>query len=50
MFCSISFEPRDIWIGVYWNRMTDDECSVLHIYICLVPMVPIHFSLYSIAF
>jgi hypothetical protein len=39
----ILFEPRDIWIGVYWTwrRETLDAHS-LHVYICVVPMLPIH--------
>lgn len=33
---SIKFEPRDLWIGVFW---TFDDC--LKIYICIVPTLPI---------
>jgi hypothetical protein len=33
------FEPRDIWVGVYWKRY---PCA-LDIYICFLPMVPIYF-------
>ena len=38
------FEPRDIWIGVYWywsHRLYLGEGSGPTIYICLVPMLPI---------
>lgn len=34
----IQWEPRDLWIGVFWRKT--DLC--LHIYICLLPLVPIH--------
>jgi hypothetical protein len=47
------WEPRDIWLGVFWNRV--DDQVILHasetgkspeyptyllVYICLVPCVP----------
>lgn len=31
------FEPRDLWIGVYWKK----DCTHGHVYICLIPMLPI---------
>lgn len=34
------FEPRDLWIGVYWNR--DGNC--LDIYVCVLPCLLAHFS------
>jgi hypothetical protein len=41
------FEPRDLWLGVYWNRKVLLGAELpprvdLHVYICLVPMFPIH--------
>lgn len=37
----IYFEPRDLWIGVYWDR----KGSILtHVYVCLVPCLPIRFT------
>jgi hypothetical protein len=35
---SIKFEPRDVWVGWFWDRREDG----LHHYVCLVPMVVIH--------
>ena len=29
------FEPRDIWVGVFWDRRDDG----VWLYICLVPCV-----------
>ena len=42
----ILFEPRDLWIGIYW-RLTREFAGMrsLHIYICLVPMLPLHLLL-----
>jgi hypothetical protein len=39
----LKFEPRDIWIGVYWTITS----NVLHIYVCIVPLLPIHIRLGS---
>lgn len=42
----VLWEPRDLWIGVYWNRKTNVgiEIECLDIYVCLVPCVPIRFT------
>jgi hypothetical protein len=32
------WEPRDLWIGVYWQRDSVDD---LIVYICLLPMLPV---------
>ncbi len=46
----IQFDPRDLWIGVYWKRTSrvttlnsDSDCYT--VYLCLVPCFPIIFSL-----
>ncbi len=33
----IYFEPRDIWLGVFWDRRPE-----LNVWVCLLPMLPIH--------
>lgn len=38
---SIKFEPRDIWIGVFWNLSTTVMTGRLLVYICILPMLPI---------
>jgi hypothetical protein len=33
------FEPRDAWVGLFWDRRVDG----LHVYVCLVPFLVLHF-------
>ncbi len=35
---TIRFEPRDIWVGLFWDRREDGT----HFYLCLVPCIVIH--------
>lgn len=43
----IKFEPRDLWIGAYWNYKNDGwkfgkwQLS-FDLYICILPCFPIH--------
>ena len=34
----LRFEPRDLWVGVFWDRRPDG----LHVYVCLVPAFVYH--------
>lgn len=39
------WEPRDLWIGVFWNWAKDDEGDrYLLIYVSLIPTLPICFA------
>lgn len=40
----LQFEPRDIWIGLFWQTNHDMPLPyyTLHIYVCLVPLIPLH--------
>jgi hypothetical protein len=37
------FEPRDCWIGVFWNQSWDKDEYFTLVYICLLPCLPIVF-------
>lgn len=38
------FEPRDLWVGVFWDIIKPDAMDAytyLKIYICIIPMLPL---------
>ena len=46
----IKFEPRDLWVGIFWDRAgrittLDTDQQQYRVYICLVPMLPIIFTI-----
>lgn len=40
------WEPRDLWIGLYWTRITAHHPSAdgMAFYICLIPCLPLKVS------
>lgn len=36
-YCEWKFEPKDVWIGLYW----EPDHGVTTLYICIVPCFPI---------
>ena len=40
---ALRFEPRDLWIGVYWDRNNGIMFDFLAVYLCLIPLFPIEF-------
>ena len=41
------FEPRDLWIGLFWriNREMPPPFYTLHLYVCILPLVPLHITI-----
>jgi hypothetical protein len=41
LVAQFQWEPRDLWVGMFWH------CTPVawHVYLCLVPMVPLHILL-----
>ena len=43
MTAKFLFEPRDLWIGVYWDRrwlpLIDKDRRALILYVCLLPTI-----------
>ena len=47
----ISFQPRDLWIGLYWKTLRsslspDYLFEVTGYYLCIIPCFPIHWQRY----
>jgi hypothetical protein len=40
----LEFKVQDCWIGCYWERYYIDSLEVLDIWVCLIPMLSIHFQ------
>lgn len=46
----LEFKPQDLWVGAYWDNRTlgvwygGTELGTFHLWICLVPMLPIHIT------
>ena len=39
----LQFEPRDLWVGVYWNKHLFGWTDItVHVYVCILPCLPIH--------
>lgn len=41
---ALKFDPRDVWVGVYWNP----NPGRLDVYVCLLPLLPIHLCLWGL--
>lgn len=41
MKIQLLFEPRDLWLGVYWDIRYRVYQSELYVYLCLLPMLPL---------
>lgn len=41
LIVQFQWEPRDVWVGLFWRRTE----IALHLYICLLPFVPLHITI-----
>lgn len=46
MTLDIRFVIQDVWIGVYWKIEKVYPYKFIDIYICIIPMFPIHYHNY----
>jgi len=37
---AMEFKPQDLWVGAFWKRIG----NCVDLWVCLLPMVPIHIS------
>lgn len=40
---TVEFKPNDLWIGLFWDR----QLLAFHMWICLLPTLPIHLCIVS---
>ena len=41
------WEPRDLWVGIYWNKVRAEYGHArLDVYVCVLPMLPIRLCYY----
>jgi hypothetical protein len=38
------FEPRDLWVGVYWNKEASAGYHRLDVYVCAIPLLPLRLT------
>lgn len=41
---SLLFEPRDLWVGLFWDTAWEGPKQNLYLYICLVPTLVVRWS------
>lgn len=42
---AVCFEPRDLWLGVFWRRYEEWGRHGLEVFICILPMLPLHIDI-----
>ena len=42
---ALLWEPRDLWVGVYWTRpVWEGPVRTVTVYVCVVPMLPVRIT------
>lgn len=41
---ALEWKVADCWIGLYWHSVPSDRETWRHVWLCLLPMLPIHAS------
>ncbi len=44
----LEFKPQDLWVGIFWRRRGCKRFLETDVWICLFPMLPIHFYWYRL--
>ena len=39
---ALEYKLADMWVGMFWQRKEDAVRRSLHIWVCIVPCLPIH--------
>jgi hypothetical protein len=42
---ALLFEPRDLWMGAYWDTYWEGPHKTLDVYLCVIPMLPVRISM-----
>lgn len=42
----LEFKLEDMWMGTYWRRSNDHLVAWLDVWICVLPCLPIHITVY----
>jgi hypothetical protein len=45
---ALEWNPRDLWVGVYWSRRVVGRAASLHAWVCVVPCLPVHVHAFRI--
>ena len=44
MMVRFEFKPQDLWVGAFWKSRAYAGGRSTDVWLCLVPMVPLHVS------
>jgi hypothetical protein len=47
-WCRLEFKPQDMWVGAYWHSHHVNDAHILDIWVCILPMLPIHIQINTI--